>query len=174
MNEFVSFLITLLIFVGCNSQKVTVDYDRNVNFNQVKTFRINNTVTTGLNDLDQARLFEALEKNFKYRGVLKSENSDVEVSVKPREYVSTNAGPSVGLGVGTGIFNRIGGGISVGVPVRTKSLNQEYTVSMYQNNTMIWEGILNLKMPVNASAQVKQQNMDKGVAKLLANYPPKK
>lgn len=173
MNKIITFFIAILFFVGCNSQKVTVDYDRNVNFSQIKSYRINNSVSTGLNDLDQARLFDALEKNFKYRGVLKLENSDVELTIKPREFVSTNAGPSVGMGIGTGILNRVGGGISIGVPVRTKSLNQEYTVSMYQNNTMIWEGILNLKMPVNASAEVRQQNMDKGVAKLLANYPPK-
>lgn len=174
MNKFVTFFIAILFFVGCNSQKVSVDYDRNVNFSQIRIYKINTSVSSGLNDLDQARLYDALEKNFKFRGVQKSEQSDVEVTIKPREFVSTNAGPSVGVGVGTGILNSVGGGISIGVPVRTKSLNQEYTVSMYQNNTMIWEGILNLKMPVNASAEVKQQNMDKGVAKLLANYPPKK
>lgn len=174
MNKFVTFCIAILFFVGCNSQKVSVDYDRNVNFSQIKTYKINTTVATGLNDLDQARLFDALEKNFKFRGVLKADQSDVEISIRPREYVSTNRGPSVGVGVGTGILSRVGGGISMGIPLNTKSLNQEYTVSMYQNNTMIWEGILNLKMPVNASAEVKQQNMDKGIAKLLANYPPKK
>ena len=174
MKNIAFIFLVCLAFVGCNSQKVSVDYDRQVNFNEIKTFQIDPSATTGLNDLDQSRVFTALERNFKFRGVLRSDQPDVVIKIQPREYVSTNTSSTVGIGVGTGIMSRVGGGISVGVPVRSKSLNQQYVVSMLQNNSLIWEGILDLKMPMNASADVKQQSIEKGMEKLLKNYPPKK
>jgi len=154
-----------------------VDYDRNIDFAKIQTYEMNEISASGLNDLDQARLYSAIEKNLKFRGVRKASNADVQLEIRPREYVSSKTNSSVGVGLGTGIGRRIGGlggGISVGVPITSKQLNQEYTVSMYQNNVMIWEGILTLKMPMNASADVKQQSIDKGVSKLFLNYPPKK
>lgn len=172
MKNIIFILLICMSFIGCNSQKVSVDYDRQVNFSDVRTFQIDPSATTGLNDLDQSRVFTALERNLKFRGVLKSDQPDVIIKIQPMEYVSTNTASTVGIGVGTGIMRRVGGGISVGVPVRSKSLNQQYVVSMLQNNSLIWEGILDLKMPMNASADVKQQSIDKGMEKLLKNYPP--
>jgi hypothetical protein len=174
MKNIVLILFAAVAFVSCNTQKVSVDYDRQVNFNEIKSYQLDASTLTGLNELDQSRVFQALEKNFKFRGVLKSDQPDVIVKIKPREYVSTNTASTVGIGVGTGIMRRVGGGISVGVPVRSKSLNQEYVVSMLQDNSLIWEGILELKMPMNASADVKQQSIEKGIEKLLKNYPPQK
>jgi len=173
MKKIALLVLTFFIFVGCNTQKVSVDYDRNVDFTQIKSFQLNQNVSTGLSEFDQIRLYEALEKQFKFKGVIKSEKSDVEVKVVPKEYVSNNTASNVGVGIGTGILSRVGGGISVGIPVSSKRLNQEYIVSMYQNSSLIWEGILNLKMPLNASAEAKQASITAGVTKLLQNYPPK-
>ena len=174
MKKILMFLFFSVIFIGCNSQKVSIDYDRNFNFNQVKTYRLQDISGTSLNQFDQIRLADALEKNFKFRGVRKvTDNPDVEITVSPREFVSSSTASTVGFGIGTGILRRVGGGISVGIPVRTQNLNQEYVVSMVQNNSLIWEGILTIKLPVNASQETKQQGIDNGVSKLLANYPPK-
>lgn len=168
--------ITLLIItcISCNTQKVNVDYDRNVDFSQIRTYQIDESVSSGLNELDQKRLFDAIQQNLKFRGVRNAESSDIYLRISPREYVSSNTNSSVGVGLGTGIGRVLGGGISVGIPVTSKKLNQEYVVTMYQNNSLIWEGILNLQMPLNASADVKQQSIEKGVSKLFKNYPPKK
>lgn len=177
MKHLVIFFSFFILLWSCNSQKVAVDYDRNIDFAKIQTYEMNEISASGLNDLDQARLYSAIEKNLKFRGVRKASNADVQLEIRPREYVSSKTNSSVGVGLGTGIGRRIGGlggGISVGVPITSKQLNQEYTVSMYQNNVMIWEGILTLKMPMNASADVKQQSIDKGVSKLFLNYPPKK
>ncbi len=172
MQKLILFLLSFVLLWSCNSQKVTIDYDRNVNFAQIKSYRIDETVQNGINDLDKERLYAALEQNFRYRGVVKSENSDVDLRIQPNEYVSNKTNSSVGIGLG-GFGNVIGGGVSVGVPISSKKLNQEYIVSMYQNNRMIWEGILVLEMPLNASADVKQESINKGVSKLLSKYPPK-
>lgn len=173
MKKLICIMMASLLMWACNSQKVSIDYDRNVDFSQIRTYHIDQNISTGLSELDQVRLLDALEKNFKFRGVKKAEQGDVEIKISPREYVSTNTASNVGVGIGTGGFSRIGGGISVGIPVASKRLNQEYTVSMYNQTGLIWEGILTLKMPLNASADVKQESIEKGVGKLLLNYPPK-
>ena len=169
-------LILLAVVVGglfsCNSQKVSIDYDRNFDFNQVKNYTLE--TNTSLNDLDQARLASAIEQNLKFRGVLRTDNSNIHIKITPKEYVTSRTNSSLGIGMGTG-GRGFGGGVSLGVPLTTsKTLNLDYTVSMYDNNIMIWEGILNIQMPMNASADVKQQSIDKGVYKLFKNYPPKK
>jgi hypothetical protein len=162
----------IFTFFSCNSQKVSVDYDRNFNFDQVKNYTLETNTT--LNDLDQARLTSAIEQNLKFRGVQRVDNSNIHITIQPKEYVTSRTNSSLGVGLGTG-GRGFGGGISVGVPLTTsKTLNLDYTVSMYDNNMMIWEGILNVQMPMNASADVKQQSIDKGVYKLFKNYPPKK
>lgn len=172
MQKLIGFIFALVVIFSCNSQKVTIDYDRNVNFSHIKTYRIDETVQNGLNDLDKERLYTALEQNFRFRGVTKSDVADVDLRIYPSEYVTNKTNSSVGIGLGS-FGSSIGGGLSVGVPISSKKLNQEYVVSMYQNNKMIWEGILVLEMPLNASADVKQESINKGVAKLLNNYPPK-
>ena len=174
MKKLFIFLIISMFAISCNTQKVGVDFDRNFNFNQVRTYQLQDVTGNQLNQFDQIRLADALERNFKFRGVKKvADNADVQITVVPREYVTSNTASNVGVGIGTGIFSRIGGGISLGIPVRTQQLNQEYVVSMIHNNSLVWEGILTLKMSMNASNETKQQAIDNGVAKLLANYPPK-
>lgn len=174
MKKIILFLIISVFVMGCNSQKVSVDFDRNVDFSQIRSYQLKEISGNLLNQLDQNRLTDALEKNFKFRGVKKSiENPDVEIVISPREYVSTNTASTVGVGIGTGVLRRVGGGISVGIPVRTQNLNQEYVLSMIQDNTLIWEGILKIKLPVNASNEAKQKGIENGVSKLFENYPPK-
>ena len=172
MKKFILLTGLLGILFSCNSQKVSVDYDRNFDFNQVKNYTLETNTT--LSDLDQARLVAAIEQNLKFRGVQRTDNSNVHIKISPKEYVTSRTNSSLGIGMGTG-GRGFGGGISVGVPLTTsKTLNLDYTVSMFDDNTMIWEGILNIQMPMNASADVKQQSIDKGVYKLFKNYPPKK
>jgi len=171
MKYLTLFIGVLLTFFSCNSQKVNVDYDRNFDFSQVRNYTLE--VPSNLNDLDQARLVSAIEQNLKYRGVLPSVDSNVRITIVPNEYVSSRTNSSVGVGLGTG-GRGFGGGVSFGVPLTTKTLNLNYIVSMYYSNAMIWEGHLNIEMPINASAEVKQQSIEKGVYKLFKNYPPKK
>lgn len=88
------------ILFSCNSQKVSVDYDRNFDFNQVKSYTLE--TNTSLSDLDQARLVAAIEQNLKFRGVQRVDNSNVHIKISPREYVTSRTNSSLGIGMGTG------------------------------------------------------------------------
>ena len=158
--------------VSCSTRNVAVDYDRDFNFEQNKTYSFIQADNLGLNDLDSARLFSSIEKGMLYRGFKQSNEANLTVQVKPEEYVSKQQNSNVGIGMGTGGYG-FGGGVSVGIPIMTQKLNQNYTVSMYNEGQMVWQGILKIQMPVKASPEVRSQNIQNGVFKMLKNFPYK-
>ncbi|GGF05038.1 protein of unknown function [Chishuiella changwenlii] len=164
--------VIILTIVSCNTQKVSVDYDRNFNFDTNKSYTFSKTDRVRLNDLDSARLFKSIEKGMLFKGFQKSAENNLVIHVVPEEYVSKKQTSNVGLGLGTGGIG-FGGGVSVGIPITSQKLNQNYTVSMLNEGRLVWQGILKLEMPLNASPAVREARVDSGVMKLLKNFPPK-
>lgn len=171
MKKLLLLVVTSLIMFSCTSQNVAIDYDRSINFNQFKTYSFGET-STGVSELDNARIEQALKQQLSLKTLHYTENNgDLTVFVSPKEYISTKSNSSVGLGVGSG-GRGFGGGLSVGIPIQTKQLNQEFTVSMYRQNALVWEGVLTIRSGVNTSPESKDTQIRKGVEKLLRNYPP--
>lgn len=162
-----------LTIVSCSTQNVAVDYDRDFNFETDKTYTFSQTGNLGLNDLDSARLFSSIEKGMLYRGFQKTTEGNLMVDIKPEEFVSKQQNSNVGVGMGTGGYG-FGGGVSVGIPIMTQKLNQNYTISMFDEGRLVWEGTLKIQMPLKASPEVRAANIQKGVTKLLQKFPPKK
>lgn len=165
--------VIFLTIVSCNTQKVSVDYDRDFNFDTNKLYTFSTTDRVGLNDLDSVRLFLSIEKGMMYKGFQKSTNSNLVIHVVPEAYVSKQQSSSVGLGMGTGGIG-FGGGLSVGIPIMSQKLNQNYTVSMLDEGRLVWQGILKIQMPLNASPATREAQVNKGVLKLLKKFPPER
>ncbi|WP_068596384.1 DUF4136 domain-containing protein [Vaginella massiliensis] len=168
--------ISLLVLVGlsllaCSTQNVQVDYDRAVNFSNYKTYQINSENST-LNDLDKQRLLATLGRELSAKGLNLADDAQLMIEITPKEYLSENRSTAVGVGLGGGNYG-FGGGVSVGIPINQKKLNQEFVVQMKDGQILVWEGILTIQMPVNASPEMRESAINKGVAKLLKNYPPK-
>ncbi|MEG0188534.1 MAG: DUF4136 domain-containing protein, partial [Algoriella sp.] len=70
-----------ITIVSCSTRNVAVDYDRDFNFEQNKTYSFVETNNLGLNDLDSARLFSSIEKGMLYRGFQQSNNANLAVQV---------------------------------------------------------------------------------------------
>ncbi|MDK7675761.1 MULTISPECIES: DUF4136 domain-containing protein [Weeksella] len=175
MKKFYILLIVLTGLTACTTQQVQVDYDRNINFYSLKTYSINED-SIQLDELDKERFLSILKKQLSQKNLLYSENADIQIQIYPKEYVSKNSNSSVGVGVGGGNYGYrggFGGGVSFGIPISSKKLNQDFTVQFWQNNQLIWEGILAIQMPYNASPETRDVAMEKGIQKLLKNYPPK-
>ena len=71
-------------------------------------------------------------------------------------------------------INVLDGGVSVGIPIMSQKLNQNYRISMKDEGRLVWEGTLKIQMPLKASPEVRAANIQKGVTKLLQKFPPKK
>lgn len=175
MKKIILLSITFLSLLSCSTQqKVTVDYDRNFDFDANRTYIFSQSDHLNLNDLDSVRLFSSIEKGLLYRGFQKKSESNTLITVYPEAYISKQQNSSVGLGMGTGGYRRVGGGLSVGIPITTEKLNQNYTVSMLNKGHLVWQGTLKIQMSVNATPEEKEAIIQRGVLKLFYKFPPKK
>jgi hypothetical protein len=53
--------------------------------------------------------------------------------------------------------------------------NGQLALDMYDSakHNLVWRGVASKTLDVNAKPDKRQKNLDKAVAKLLKNYPPK-
>lgn len=167
-------LVVLSFFVlSCSTQTVMVDYDRQQDFNQIKTYSMH--VDAGkLGELDVDRLEAAVRQTLQVKGMnYMAENADVLISIQPEEYISQNQSSNVGIGMGGG-SGGFGTSVGFGIPITSEKLNQIYRFTMTTaDGKMIWDGRIQLKMPVNASPETREENIRNGVARLFKNFPMK-
>lgn len=172
MKKFILLSFSVLFLTACSTQTVTVDYDRGQDFSQIKNYSVE--LTSGsLGELDAARLKQSLNQELTAKGLNESGNPDVIIHIIPEEFISENQSSSVGVGVGGG-SGGFGTSVGFGIPINSEKLNQHYKVTMTTTEgNLVWEGRLDIQMPVNASPEMREANIQKGVSKLLKKYPPK-
>lgn len=166
------FLIFSSIFLfSCSTQTVSVDYDRNQDFSQLKEYQFEFVENT-MSELDIQRIQNAIRKELNLKGMVYNENSTVKIKIVPQEYISENRDSQVGIGVGGGSYG-FGTSVGIGIPINSEKLNQQYLVSIYNaENQLVWDGRLDIQMPANANPETIDANVQKGVSKLFKNYPP--
>lgn len=172
MKKFILLGFSVLVLTACSTQTVTVDYDRGQDFNQIKSYSVE--LTSGsLGELDETRLKQSLGRELTAKGLNESGSPDVIINVIPEEFISENQTSNVGVGVGGG-SGGFGTSVGFGIPINSEKLNQHYKVIMTTTEgNLIWEGRLEIQMPVNASPEIREANIQKGVSKLFKKYPPK-
>lgn len=76
-------LLLALVITSCSSVRVASDYDKNVNFNDYKSFAFYKTGIdkAEISDLDKRRILRAIESELLAKGFTKSENPDLLVSI---------------------------------------------------------------------------------------------
>lgn len=164
--------IGFLIF-SCSTQTVSVDYDRNQDFSQLKDFRFE-FVENSMSELDINRIQNAINQELGTKGMTFNENSEVKIKVVPEEYISETRDSNVGIGVGGGNYG-FGTSVGMSIPINSEKLNQQYLVSIFNaDNQLVWDGRLEIQMPANAGPEVIDDNVQKGVQKLFRKYPPGK
>ncbi len=72
-----------MVITSCSSVRVAADYDRDVDFNQYKTFAFfkSGIDKAEISDLDKKRILRAIEAELLAKGYTKSENPDMLVSI---------------------------------------------------------------------------------------------
>ena len=80
-------LIIILLFAGlltsCASVDVAVDYDKRINFDQYKTYAFfkPGIDKATISDLDKKRILRAIDNELSLKGMIKSEDPDVLISI---------------------------------------------------------------------------------------------
>lgn len=174
MKRFLPFIISLfaILLTSCGGPKAYFDYDRKVNFDQFKSYNFYDRMETGLSELDEERLIEALNTGLSKRGFTSSANPDFKINFYT-EVFEKQSNSSIGLGVGGG-GGAVGGGVSGGIPVGGSSLFMSITLEFTnaENDELYWQAVVEHKFNQNASPEERMYFFTEVVEKALENYPP--
>jgi len=171
--KYFSYLLLLFIFSSCGAIQVDYDYDRNADFSSYTTYNYFADMETGLSQLDEKRLLNAMDITLQSKGLMFSEEADIFINIKNTVF-RAQAGNSVGVGLGGGGRN-VGGGVSIGIPVGGPKLNREIQVDLVdiKKDVLIWQAVSESPFKEGSSPLEKEQKMQELVIKIFDKYPPK-
>jgi hypothetical protein len=176
---YVSALAAIFLLYSCEpALKVTSDYDKTVNFQPYKTFRMVqlDMQHQSISQLNQSRIISAVKSQMTKKGFQEVENPDLKVNaviiLQDKKSVTANT-DYYGYG---GYYRPYawGGGMS--------SSSTTYNVTNYKDGSLIidivdaktdklvWEGIGNKEIDKPASDPDKAIN--DAVAQIMAGFPP--
>lgn len=168
-------VVLIFLLAGCSSVSVQADYDKNVNFEQFKTYAFdkNGIDKVDLSDLDKKRILRAIDAEMTLKGFAKSESPDLKINIftQARERVDVNqfnAGWGYGWGWGWNPW-MWGGGMNTSV---TKRIEGTLFIDIIDNKKkeLIWQGVGEGVLTQNV--EKKEQRINEFVKRILAKYPP--
>ena len=177
-------LLTIAALYSCSTLRVTHDYDRSVDFTQLKTFEFYGWAEESdkiLNPLERDRIQAAFADEFRKRGLTYVETGgDMIVTLfvmteNKTQYNATTTG--MGYGGYYGYGPRWGWGPRYSVGMATTTVNEyNYTVGtlvidIYDaaKEKLIFESIGS--GTVNENPQEREKNIPKVAAKMMEPYP---
>jgi len=179
-------LMMAVISSACSSIKVTTDYDKTVDFTQIKTFEYYGWAAESdkiLNSLEKQRIERAFGDELRSRGIEYVESGGdviIVLFVMTQDKTQYNA-TTTGMGYG-GYYGHgpgYGWGPGMGMSMSTTTVSEyNYTVGtlvidMYHPGTeqLIFESIGT--GTVDDNPQTREKNLPKSIAQIMAPYPVK-
>ena len=167
-------LLIAVVTTSCSSVQVASDYDKNVNFNEYKTFAFYKTGIdkAEINDLDKRRILRAIESELLAKGFTKSENPDLLVSIftKSREKINVynNGWGHYGYGWGWspyyyGHYNSVSTSTSTEGSLYVDLIDAK-------KKELVWQGMG--VGYISRNIEKKEERIKEFVNKIMEKYPP--
>jgi len=163
-----------MVITSCSSVRVAADYDRDVDFNQYKTFAFfkSGIDKAEISDLDKKRILRAIEAELLAKGYTKSENPDMLISIftksTQRVDVYNNS-----WGFGAWGWGRPGWGwgwnMQPNVSTRTQGVLFVDLIDA-KKKELVWQGQGTGYLSSNVNK--KEERIKEFVAKIMEKYPP--
>jgi Domain of unknown function (DUF4136) len=174
--------LALLALGAAWTQDVRYNFDKKTDFSKFKTYKwvvIKGAQT--FNNLVDQDIKTAVDAQLAAKGLSKTdgENADLLIGYQgsvgqEKEFSSYSSGWGYGPGWGGGGW--YGGSSSSWTTGQTSTVYVgQIAVDMYDpaNKDLVWRGIASKTLDVKAKPEKQQKNMNKAMAKLFKNYPPK-
>ncbi|WNC67590.1 DUF4136 domain-containing protein [Thalassotalea nanhaiensis] len=172
---------SLLLLLGCTNTPSTVDYDTETNFGQFSSYQLADTTadtSAPSDEITSERIKEAVIAQLTQKSLsLVEQDGDLQVNyfttLEQREKKSSF---SIGIG-GSNHSSNSSTGVGVGTTIPLDSKFNTYiqiTIDMNHQGKLIWRGFDGFEAEQDISPEDKQKGINEVVAKVLANYPPKK
>jgi hypothetical protein len=168
----IKLLALLFIFTlsSCSSVRVNADYDSKISFSNYKTYAYlkSGIDKAEISDLDKKRILTAIDGNLASKGMNKSENPDLLISIftKEKERVDVNQNYSFGWGWGWNPYWGMGYSNVTTTPVGTLFID----IIDAKTKELIWQGEGSGYLSKNTGK--KEARIKEFVSKILAQYPP--
>ncbi|MGB0879429.1 MAG: DUF4136 domain-containing protein [Polaribacter sp.] len=166
--------VFLVFLMSCSSSKVITDYDIETDFSKFTTFEFYEDNGDSLNELDVKRITSAIQQQLEIVGF--------EKEIEPHFFIYFDAKTSekqnnntIGIGIGGG--GRNGGiGISGGIPIGSKKLNEEINIKFIEatSNELFWEGSLISTIKTKRTPKERTLYLQEVIKKIISKYPPNK
>lgn len=166
------FSVVLLVLTSCGSARVNYDYDDQTDFTSYATYNYFGDMETGLSELDEKRLMDAMDATLGEKGFMFAEEPDMFINIKSTVF-KAQAANNVGVGLGGG--NRgIGGGVSIGIPVGGPKMTRELKIDFVDSNKdmLIWQAVSESPFREGDTPQEKSEKLQAVVDKIFSKYPP--
>ena len=166
--------LLILFFYSCNTPRVMVDYDQQVNFEKYESLRLYEDMATGLNQLDEARLLAAIENVVAGEELRLSEDAGLLLNVYSEAF-RERSDSRLGIGIGGGGGN-VGVGVSGGIPVggMTTVLRLTFDLVDATNESLVWQAVVEAPFDLDASPEQRRKRLHEMVEKAFKAYPPKR
>ena len=178
------FLSTLILFLAISSafgQDVRYNFDKDTNFSKFKTYKwvILKDAPTA-NELVTKQLKDTVDAELATKGLTKVDDDTANLFIgyqagvgQEKQFTSFNSDWGYGGGWYRGGWYGPGGGMTTG-STSTIYVGQ-LALDMYDsaNKDLVWRGVASKTLSPKAKPEKQEKNLNKAVAKLLKNYPPK-
>jgi hypothetical protein len=164
-----------------SAQDVRYNFDREADFSSFKTYRW--VVLAGgqaLDELTDRQIKTAVDVELSKKGLSLSPEEGADLFIGYQAAIDTEKsfssyGVGVGWGYGPGWYP---GGWYGGTTVRTQTSTiyvGELTLDFYSPapQTLVWRGVASKTLDRDAKPDRRQRNLERAVAKLLKDFPPK-
>ena len=166
-------LLCIGVLTSCSSVKVVSDYDTKVDFSTYKTFAFykKGIDKASVSDLDKKRIMRAIENELNKKGLVKSTNPDILVSIftKSREKVNVTDN-NLGYGFGWGYNPWFFGSTNLNINQYTEGTLFIDFIDKNKNE-LIWQGIGSGAMKMS-NIDKKDERINEFVNKIISAYPP--
>jgi hypothetical protein len=172
--------LLLVAMVGF-AQDVRYNFASGVDFSKYKTYKwVQIKEADQLNQIADQQLKAAVDAQLTQKGLTKtdSDNADLYIGYQvalsqEKQFNTFNSGYAMGPGWGGGWYG--GGGMGMSTTTSTTIQIGQLDLDMYDpaKKELVWRGTASKSIDPKAKPEKRQKNLNKGVAKLLKNYPPK-
>ena len=167
---FLGLFVVLGAALACVSTQTAADYDRTTDFSRYRTYGWIPNGERMENTLAEKRLTAAIEAQLEAKGFVKSESPDLWVSMHARLAREVRFDTST-WGYGPGRWH--GGVVRTSreeIPVGTLVVD----LVDAQAKELLWRGTARSVVDLMASPEEKTRRINRAVAKMFADFPPRK
>lgn len=166
-------LLLLILLVGCAPVRVQYDYDPGVAFGNYSSYNFAADLATGLSELDERRLLQAVGGVLQNRGYRLSEDPDMVLNIYSYLYEDPRQS-NIGFGMG-GTGGNVGGGVSVGVPLNSGQLQREIVFEFRdaRQGRPLWQAVSEDRFNDGASPEKRAERFKAIATKVFEGFPPK-